>query len=157
MAILVRGSTRCPICGEIIAENDPATAFPPFVSNERDPLFFFSDAAFHERCLDDHPDGAAARKLAAEVREHSEPDQRICVVCGEPIRDPDDFLGFGYLIGDNELAASRFNYTQLHRSHIGRWADLPAALTALEQLRDSGNWQGDWLAKLVGELREHKE
>lgn len=157
MAILVRGSTRCPICGEIIAEGDPAVAFPPFVPNQRDPLFFFSDAAFHERCLDDHPDGAAARKLAAEVRERSEADHLVCVVCGELIRDPDDFLGFGYLTGDSELAASRFNYVQLHRSHVDRWPDLPKALEALEQLRDSGKWEGDWLPRLIGELREHSK
>lgn len=155
MAILVRGSTRCPICGEIIEEGDPAVTFPPFVANERDRLYFFSDAAFHEHCLDDHPDSAAGRKLAAEVLEHSDPDRRSCVVCGEVIRDPDNFLGFGYLTGDGELAASRFNYVQLHRSHIGSWQDLDAALEALEELRDSGRWQGDWLARLLDELRDH--
>jgi hypothetical protein len=78
----------------------------------------FSDAAFHQACVDAHPDGDAARKRAAEVREHSSPYGRTCAVCGEQILDPDDYLGFGYLSGDTGLAASGFNYVHLHRSHI---------------------------------------
>lgn len=152
MAILVRGATRCPICGRIIADRDAAMLFPAFVANERDPVFFFSDGAFHEPCVDAHVDGAAARKLALDAVEHSRPERRACAVCGEPIRDPDDFLGFGYLTNDPDLAAARFNYLQLHRSHIGRWQDLDAAVVALEQLRDSGRWQGAWLATLIRQL-----
>lgn len=155
MALLVRGSTRCRICGEIIAEGDRATLFEPFLANERDPLFFFSDGAFHEACVDEHPDGAAARELAAEVRAKSEPDSRICVVCGEVIRDPDDYLGFGYFSGDIDVAASRFNFVHLHRSHIGRWQDLNVALEALENLLDSNEWEGDRLTKLIAELRQY--
>jgi hypothetical protein len=154
MAILIRGATTCGICGEVIAEGDAAALFPAFVANELDPLVFFSDGAFHEACVDDHPNGATARKLADEVVEHARPGRRACVVCGEPIRDPDDYLGFGYLTSDPELAAARFNYVQLHRSHVGRWRDLGAAVVALEQLRDSGRWQGPALATLIAELLE---
>jgi hypothetical protein len=154
MALLVRGSTKCRICGKVIAAGDRAILFEPFLANERDPLFFFSDGAFHKACIDAYSDGAAARERAAEVHEHSRPESRICVVCGEVIRDPDDYLGFGFLTV-SEVAASRFNYVHLHRSHIGRWHDLDAALEALEHLRDSGEWRGDRLAKLISELSEH--
>jgi hypothetical protein len=35
MAILVRGKTRCPLCGNVIEEGDDVVNFPPIFFNQR--------------------------------------------------------------------------------------------------------------------------
>jgi hypothetical protein len=60
MALLLRGLTECPLCGEVIQKEDDVVMFSPGVYDTADPLHIFNDASFHMACFDAHPLGEAA-------------------------------------------------------------------------------------------------
>jgi hypothetical protein len=62
MALLFRGRTRCPLCGQVIQEGDQAVMFAPMVPDPADPLHVFHDASFHAACFDAHPLSDAAEE-----------------------------------------------------------------------------------------------
>jgi hypothetical protein len=72
MALIILGKTPCPLCGEPINETDEMVGFPAFISNQLDPLFPFSDAAFHADCFLRHPLSAEAEVCYAEMVERAE-------------------------------------------------------------------------------------
>jgi hypothetical protein len=51
MAIVIQGSSKCPLCGGVIDDTKPYRAFPAFLPNSHR-LSILSDAAVHEECLD---------------------------------------------------------------------------------------------------------
>ena len=51
MAIVLRGMSKCSICGVVIQEDDEIVATTHFISNENDPLWRFSDSAMHKPCF----------------------------------------------------------------------------------------------------------
>lgn len=51
MAIIIRGKTLCPLCGEVLTEEDEIFATSHFISDKTDPLWCFSDAALHRQCF----------------------------------------------------------------------------------------------------------
>jgi hypothetical protein len=97
MAVIVLGKTTCGICGKPLLKGEAITNFSPFVMNEADPLHFFSDRAFHERCFAGAPRAAEVRERFNELRARTAPGARKCAVCGQEIRDPDDYLSFAYI------------------------------------------------------------
>ena len=64
MSLLFLGKTRCPICKNIINEEDDYYGFSAFVVNIIDPLYFFSDGSFHLECLTNSKHGEKAMKYA---------------------------------------------------------------------------------------------
>jgi hypothetical protein len=156
MALLFRGLTTCPICGEVIDEHDLVVMFPHFVANENDPLYRFTDGVFHERCFDRDPDGARALAILDETNRRLGPGHRTCAVCSGTISDLDDYFAIGYLTSDAGRPAFAFNYVQLHRSHIGSWSELRPAIAALEDFERSGDWEGPGLAQVIDELRAYE-
>src|ERR1044071_7143591 len=92
MSILVRGSSRCPLCGDVIGPDDQAILFPVFVANELDPLWLFNDIAVHEKCIDQHPLGRSALDRLSRYEKAMRLRTRRCAVCGEVITNPDDYL-----------------------------------------------------------------
>ena len=55
MAMIILGKSKCPMCNQILKENDPVTAFPAFLPYDHR-FGRFSDAAFHTACFDKDPD-----------------------------------------------------------------------------------------------------
>jgi hypothetical protein len=51
MAIVIRGKSACQLCGNVMAEGDALVMTSPFISDRSDPLWRFSDAAFHAPCF----------------------------------------------------------------------------------------------------------
>jgi hypothetical protein len=51
MALLLRGKTRCPLCGATIGSGDKVVATSHFIADAADPLWPYSDAAMHEPCF----------------------------------------------------------------------------------------------------------
>ncbi len=66
MALLVLGM-KCKICGKKLEDRNNLLLFPPFGSNENDPLRFFSDGAFHHDCVAKHPLGARVQALLKDI------------------------------------------------------------------------------------------
>lgn len=153
MALVILGRTECVICGLVMAEGDEIVSFPAFVSNRRDPLFRFTDAAFHRSCLAQDPLGRRAMDRLQELSEHLGPGKRLCLVCGRAIVDPDDYVTFGHLTDEPSNPLFRWNYAQLHRSCIADWPQLHDVIEMLEAYERSGAWEGDVLARLIEDLK----
>ena len=152
MALLIRGHTTCPICGKPIKEGDETVAFPPLISNRKDPLFLFSDAVFHRSCFSGHPFAGRVESLSREMLAKSGPKQRLCVVCSRDISSPDDYLTTGALASSPDDPLFPYNFSQLHRSCIRKWTDRDKILDLLHELEKSGNWEGPTIRWLIAEL-----
>lgn len=51
MALICRGKTQCPLCGEVIGTYDTIVATSHFIADRTDSLWQYSDAALHQRCF----------------------------------------------------------------------------------------------------------
>ncbi len=58
VAILIRGASKCSLCGATIKHADSVVAFPAFLGRKQR-LAKYSDASFHEHCFDKCPDKEA--------------------------------------------------------------------------------------------------
>jgi hypothetical protein len=152
MAIIIYGM-KCPLCDNSLEEGDEIVAFSPFVANELDPLFIFSDGAFHAKCFRLHPLSGRAQERYEESLTQLSPNNRYCVVCKREIKTPEDYFVIGKLVEDNSDPLHHFNYTQAHRSCLTKWAELPYVYELLEDLKQSGAWRGKYLDRLLIELR----
>lgn len=152
MAILIRGTTTCPICGRAIGGQDEAVLFPHFVLNEADPLYPLSDAACHAGCVDSDPVGRLMLAASEQHLANTGPGKRTCAVCGQEVQDPDDYLLIGYLADPAHDALGKFNYTHLHKSHISQWKQAEEFLAAARTTLAGGQWRGPVLAEIVREI-----
>ena len=155
MAILVRGKTKCSLCGEVIKAGEGVVSFLPFISNPLSPLFEFSDAAFHADCFHRHPFAEKVHASYKETVERSGPGNRFCVVCQREITHPDDYFTLGHLTAERASPLYKYNHTQLHRSCLGSWPELSQVHRLLDELQCSGRWKGAALEKLLDEVRRN--
>jgi hypothetical protein len=149
MALIFYGKTLCPICGKPIKKGQEIIAFPPFISNEFDPLVFFNDAAFHKGCFNDHPIAYKAQWVHSQVREHSAPRNRMDAVTGELIQNPDDYLGLGYLTDDESNPLFRYNFLHFNRKYLSKWEELPKFVEVCHDVKESGYWKGIGLDRVL--------
>jgi hypothetical protein len=150
MGLLIRGKTRCSLCEQVITDGEEVVSFGPFVSNGRDPLLKYSDQSFHADDLWRQPDAEKAMARWNEVRSRSVPEARRCAVCRMPIANPDEYFAIGFL--SERMPAAEFNYTQLHRAHIGSWTRLDEAVQAIRGLKSSSEWAGPGLDRILETL-----
>jgi hypothetical protein len=100
-----------------------------------------------------HPLAREAQARLDEARRHTEPGNRRCLICGQLITDPENYLGLGYLVEDRTHPLHRFNYAHFHRSCLATWPERNDLIDALENFDRSGAWRGDGLKRLVNALR----
>jgi len=155
MALLVRGRTRCVVCDEVVEESDEVVGLPAFVRDRTSELFRFSDGVIHAACLTTDPLAQRAASLAQEAIDRLGPGNRLCEVCGEEVRDPDDYMTLGFLTDDDESSASTLNWLQFHRSHLHLWGRLQEAIATLQSLAVDEAWCEEDTAGLVRELESH--
>lgn len=152
MAIFIPGMC-CALSGRSIESIDDAVLFPPFILNEADPLFVFSDAVIHRDVFHTHHLANAAQTRLNEAFKGAALSNRVCKVCGQPTVDPIDYIGFGHLIEDQTHALYRYNYAHFHKSCLARWSETHGLITILESFCRSGFWQGNALERLLNDLR----
>jgi len=152
MALLIRGKTKCSLCGQVITDGEEVMSFGPFVTNRRDPLLRYSDQSFHAAHFWRQPDAEKAMARWNEVRKRSAPEQRRCAVCRALIDKPDEYFAIGFL--SESGPAAEFNYTQLHRAHIGSWTRLDQAVQAIRALKSSTDWDGPGLGRIIETLQD---
>ena len=156
MAIVIRGKTKCALCGTLLRDGDEVISFPAFVANQLDPLWRFSDAAFHSTCFQEDPLAKRVDRRYEEFRNHVGPGHRMCVVCKREITDPDDYFSVGHLTEDPEHPLYCYNYVQAHRSCLPRWSERSQVAKLIAALKNSGAWGGPALDFLLNELNSHK-
>ena len=149
MAILIYGES-CPLCGLPIDKCNRSVSFPPFVGNELDPLFAFSDSAFHEDCFRRHPLAESATAVVDDMQAKLLPINRNCTVCETPITDPDEYCSLGLLTSDKASPLWTYNFTQFHRTCLASWPQSALVRGLLQDMASSGKWRGkalQWLLK----------
>lgn len=151
MAIFIPGM-RCSISGEPILSANDAVMFPAFVSNEADPIHVFSDAVIRAEVFNAHPLARKAQARYEEFMSRTVPQARLCLICGQRITDPDNYLALGYLVDEPAHALHRYNYAHFHRSCLADWTELPSLIRALEALNHSDAWKGDGLRRVIKDL-----
>ncbi len=68
MALLLRGKTKCPLCGKTIEEGQEVVAFPAFLPGGHS-FADFSDTSMHESCFRQDSRSGAVEDLYARFRE----------------------------------------------------------------------------------------
>ncbi|NUQ73299.1 MAG: hypothetical protein HUU21_07070 [Polyangiaceae bacterium] len=145
MALVILGKTLCSICRLPLMMDDKIVSFSPFVANRRDPLFQFSDAAFHQACFARNPLAEAALRRSEEVRVRGAPGSRPCEVCGQQIKDPDEYFGVGFLTDDPASPVFGFNYLQFHRTHFSQWERAREFRRLMEAFLSSDGSEGPFI------------
>jgi hypothetical protein len=51
MALVIRGTTKCRLCGRVIAVEDDIVTFPSGLFDRGEPAFEVNDAGVHRACL----------------------------------------------------------------------------------------------------------
>jgi hypothetical protein len=51
MALVIRGRSKCRLCGLVISESDVIVTFPSGLFHPEDPAFEVNDAGVHRACL----------------------------------------------------------------------------------------------------------
>jgi hypothetical protein len=120
MAIFIPGM-ECALCEIPVRSGDEAVMFSAFVADRSDPLFIFSDSVVHASCFARHPLSAEALRWQGETVRRGTPTARICVACGRPILDPDDYFTTGLLSRAPDNPLFEFNFLHLHQSHTESW------------------------------------
>jgi hypothetical protein len=154
MAIVIRGSSLCPLCGNPMLASEDLILFPPFVSNEADPLWKFNDSGFHRICFERDPLSGKAESRWQEARERGKAENRRCLVCGRVILDPEEYFPLGHLADEPKHPLFRFNFAQFHQSCLPRWIDLAQVCWLAERQLESGAWKGKAMLQLVDMLKQ---
>ena len=147
MAIYVSGQP-CVICGHSITADDQRVLFPPFTTNDRDPMLRFSDAIVHQSCLVKYPDLERLKRRVADFDQARTNRRKECSVCSKAIVNPDDFFTLGYL-GDDETVKN-WNYATFHVGCLPLWAGLQSAIYWTESAVAAGVWSRtgiQWLSE----------
>jgi hypothetical protein len=142
MALVIKNRTACGICHRPLQDQDSIVSFPPFIANRCDPLYVFSDGAFHSACLDQSPLATSARQWSARFDERNRPDSRVCVVCSTQIAHPDDYFGTGVLSRDALEPIAKYNFVHIHLSHYSNWSFAADFRETVETFLMSSAWCG---------------
>lgn len=153
MTIFVPG-IRCVLCNKTISSSKESTAFSPFIANQLDALFVFSDAIVHTSCFTAHPLADEARRWHTTALHQQLPMNRICTVCGELITDPDDYFGTGLLSRVENEPLFPYNFIHLHITHAHQWPILRDFVREISTAKSKGQWAGPSI--VTGESHKNK-
>jgi hypothetical protein len=96
MAMVLLGSAKCPLCGQVLQADQPIVLAPPFLRDPGDPLYRFSDSGMHRACFLSWDlrgefvsrfNEAAARRVFGNGRMRRMRDDGTLVEVGAPGRD----------------------------------------------------------------------
>ncbi len=149
MPIVLGGKSICRICGKVIESNQDITAFPPIISNIKDPLYMFHDAAFHSQCFQSHPLSRKMELVLDQATERTKPLR--CVICGNVMHYEEDFISLGLLSSEPDSPIFPFNYFLFHRNHLKQWSELKRVHSFLAALSDD-KWAGKGAEMVLAEL-----
>jgi len=141
MGILILGVTICPICCDIITNRDSYFSFPAFVVNLKDPLYFFNDTSFHERCLKKVELTSKAKEVSYLYIKNIRPENRKCLIRGNLITDYHRHIFIERLASGKYDFLYQFNYKHIDKNNLPFWNIKEQFLKALDLLVASKNWK----------------
>ena len=71
MALIIRGSTKCAVCGQVLTDEDEVAGLPHFAADPSDPLWRYSDAGFNRRCYESLPERVEIELRIEDLGRHS--------------------------------------------------------------------------------------
>ena len=149
MALAIPGML-CKICQNPLQMGDKIYNFPPFVSNDLDPIVIFNDTLTHQECGKDNP--LVQKALERYKFMMSIPNN--CCITGEPIPSPDDIVVLGFLTEDCNHPLFPYNCAKYHIKNFKIWEKNKWLIEQLEEYDTSGLWGGDVLKRLIKQLNK---
>lgn len=153
MAIIITDKTVCPLCSEILKEEDVIYSFPHFVPNVKDELYMFSDMAFHYACIIKHPLWEKAYRYVERFKLSIMPQNRKCSVGGNLIDSYEDYIFIDLLTSNEKEELSNFNFWVLDRRNLSTWKEREKFIDIASKFIAEGKWEdyGDYkyLDKLI--------
>lgn len=140
MALLFLGKTECPICRNVIIDEESAYLFPAFINNTKDILYQFNDSAFHIECLKKHSLGNRAIEFANQFIFRTRPENRICSVGGNKIQNFDDYIFISMLTSNEREELFDFNFTTLDRNNLKQWGNRQKFIEIASKFYGDGKW-----------------
>ena len=133
MAIVFLNQSKCSICDTIMYEHEEIILFPAFTSNQKDPLYPFSDESLHYSCLGKHLLHQKALAFRETILSKTRPENRICDIGGNRIDQPENYLFIGLLTSDELNPLYAFNFMNIDIQNIPKWSKKEGFLSLLEQ------------------------
>ena len=143
MSITIINKTICCICEKVIEQGEVYRGFPPFISNVKDPLYFFNDASFHIECIKSHPSGNRAIKFADDFIINTSPTNRRCIVDNKRIENIEDYIFMGLLTSNDNEELFEFNFTTLNKKNLNKWTHRKRFIEVAIKFELDGKW-GDF-------------
>lgn len=140
MAMVFRGLSTCPLCDQVLQENETLELFPPFIGNTKDQLYVFNDAGVHAKCIEESPLGEKALYYREISINKTRPANRICEVSGNPVNKPQDWFYSSLLSSDETEKLSQFNFINLDLANVDRWVRRQEFLDTAKQFLQDGKW-----------------
>lgn len=147
-------NSKCSICGETIGEKDSRISFPPFVSNQLDPLIIFNDSNFHKECFNNHHLSSKAIERL-EVIKRASKGGHVCDYCKKNITDYNEYFSLSFITDIKENNLFKYNNLQLHKSCIKKHNEIENILELLEELNASGEWAGNGISSVINIIKEN--
>jgi hypothetical protein len=135
--VLLLKTSKCALCGDLLDAEWPPVAVVGFLWNSLDPLWKFSDAAFHPSCVRRSSEVRRALELSQMARSTAQ--GRQCSVCGDVVID-----GFftEVLTSIPSEPLWHFNLLALHDEHFASWDRAQQFVETLKDARERGIWSG---------------
>jgi hypothetical protein len=156
MAIVIKGLSKCPLCGEVLDDNLEFTLFPPFTSNTKEPLFLFSDNGVHIACLDKHPLKEKALFNRVKYHKNLPSVNSKCIIDGCSIENPSDVLAIGLLTSLETEALYKFNFITINKRNLMRWQERNEFVELVLKFMYDGKWNSltsfNYLEYLIREV-----
>jgi hypothetical protein len=142
----------CKLCGNPITRAEDWRGFPPFVTNEADRLYEFSDSNLHIECFQRHPLAREAEHRLSLVRESSLLENRRSYISGKAITDHDDYIPMGYITANKSDPLYEFNLKHFSKSELKTWPKTTWLIEQLRRLASSGEFKGMAIVWLIDQL-----
>lgn len=129
--------STCPLCGNVISNQENFISFPPFIPNAKDPLSVFNDNSVHLECLSTNPfkDQILYLKNKYELVQNS-------IKSEFPrIEDAKNILFFNLLTSIKNEPLYKYNFLYLDQRDIEKWEERETFLKEAKLFLESGKWE----------------
>ena len=156
MAQIISDYSKCPLCGNVIKEEDEIIMFPPFVQNTKDSFYIFNDSGVHIKCIKLYESKERLFKYLDKIIYKTKPGNRYCDIGGGKIKTIEDYLFIDLLTSDEKEALSNFNFMSIDKQNINKWSNKNIFLKEAKKFIKDNKWDSltefNYLEYLIKEI-----